>query len=462
VSPGSFDDLARDLAAPMPRGRAVRMLAAGLVVASVPGLTARRARAAGQQKPCSTGGTFCGNVNPLGQIGYNIGCCLGGPNETRTVCCPGKPPDIGSLCCPTGYTCGNTTPNARENCKCASKVVCGGKCCAKGQYCETRLIGDDTCEKRCPVTGEQKCIGVCCTKNETCGFFGCSCKPGLVSAGAGTCVEPKNDPGDPNPGYNPFRNMFNLMGQTSASRGGSRRALFAGSARSGSAAVDAALLALAAVNGQGAAAMLAIRDGKRDTAFKQKVMVTRAKPPTLSADSGLDARSAAALNKLLVAEAEAYALIAAMAKALWRARAAHAKRNSAAAGSQLRASATFAGQAVTALKKLPGLRTAAAKSLKAGKVPEVWAFDPAVNAFIAGVRSGGIPTSLRVPMGKLGVGSDDLKRLRAGVLDQAANPAVGPALIAPLQSPERASELRSLISELSKYSARARKHPIAR
>ena len=65
-------------------------------------------------------------------------------------------------------------------------------------------------------------------------------------------------------------------------------------------------------------------------------------------------------------------------------------------------------------------------------------------------------------MGKLGVGSADLKRLRAGVLDQAANPAVGPALIAPLQDPARAKDLKSLSSELSKYAARARKHPIAR
>jgi hypothetical protein len=440
------------------------MLAAGVAVASVPGMTARRARAADPPPPCSTGGTFCGNVDPLGQKGYNIGCCLGGPGETRTVCCPGKPGVVGSLCCPTGYTCGNTSATSKENCKC-SGVVCGGKCCKKGQYCETRFLGEDTCEKRCPVTGDQKCIGVCCTPRETCGFFGCSCKSGFVSAGAGTCVEPKEDPGDPTPGYNPFRNMFNMMGQSSAASSRSRsrrRAMFARSPQSGSAGVDAALDALAAVNGQGAAAMLAIRDGKRDPAFRQKVTVARAKPPTLSTDAVLNARSVAALNKLLVAEAEAYALIAAMAKALWRARAAHAKQNTAAARSQLRASASFAGQAVTALKRIQALRTAAAKALKAGKVSEVFAFDAAVTAFIAAVSSSGIPGSLRTPMGKLGVGSADLKRLRAGVLDQAATSAVGPALIAPLESPARASELKSLISELSKYSARARKHPIAR
>ena len=436
------------------------MLAAGLAVASVPGLTARRARAADLQKPCSTGGTFCGNVNPLGQIGYNIGCCLGGPGETRTVCCPGIPGVVGSLCCPTGYICGNKSKDSKENCICRSKVVCGGKCCNRGEYCDTYFGFDQACTKLCP-DGKEHCNGICCTRSETCGFFGCKCPSGLVKCG-GDCCAPRDDVGDPDSLFAPFRNMFNMVGQTGAGRGGSRRAMFARATRSSSAAVDSALLALAAVNGQGAAAMLAIRDGKRDPAFKQKVKVTRVRPPKLSPDAVLNTGSVAALNKLLVAEAEAYALIAATAKALWRARAAHAKKNSAAARSQLRASATFAGQAVTALKRIQGLRTAAANALKAGKVPEAWAFDPDVNAFIASVRSGGIPASLRSPMGKLGVGSADLKRLRAGVLEQATAPAVGPALIAPLLDKSRAKDLKSLISELSKYAVRAQKHPIAR
>lgn len=78
------------------------------------------------------------------------------------------------------------------------------------------------------------------------------------------------------------------------------------------------------------------------------------------------------------------------------------------------------------------------------------------------MRSSGIPASLRTPMGKLGVGSADLKRLRTGVLGQSETRAVGPALIAPLKDPDRAKSLKSLISELSKFSTRARKHPIAR
>jgi hypothetical protein len=401
-------------------------------------------------------------VDPLGHPGGNIGCCLGAPGETRTVCCPGIPGVVGSLCCPTGYTCGNTSAKYTEGCKC-SGVTCSGTCCKKGEYCYTYIGFEQWCQSYCK-DGKKKCRGVCCEGRETC-FLGlsCECPFGYVHVGPGQCVKPADDPGSPNSFFAPIRNMFNMAGQSSAAHGSKRRlATFALSAQSGSAAVDEALDALAAVNGQGAAAMLAVRSGKLDRAFGQKVTKARATPPKLSADDVLDARSVAALNKLLVAEAEAYALIAAMAKSLWRARAAHAKQSSTAARSQLRASATFAGQAVTALKRIQALRTAAANALTAGKVSEVFAFDVAVTTFFASVRASGIPASLRAPMGKLGVDGADLERLRAGVLDQTVSSAVGPVLIAPLKNPNRAMELKSLISELSKFSVRARKHPIAR
>jgi hypothetical protein len=256
--------------------------------------------------------------------------------------------------------------------------------------------------------------------------------------------------------------MWNMMGQSGTAHRAGRLRLSARSSESGSAAVDAALDALAAVNGQGAAAMLAIRYGKRDPAFTQPVTVVRATPPKLSADAVLNAGSVAALNTLLVAEAEANALIAAMAKALWRARAAHAKQSTAAARSQLRASATFAGLAATALKRVQALRPAAARALTAGGVAEVLASETAVTAFIRSAKSRGLPATLRMPMRKLGVDSAGVDRVRANVVRQRAAAGTGPVLIAPLQDRTRASELKGLISELSKFSARARKHPIAR
>src|SRR5205823_3698226 len=158
--------------------------------------------------------------------------------------------------------------------------------------------------------------------------------------------------------WNPFRDMWNMMGQSSAAHGGSgRRFVVARPAQSGSAAV-AALDALAAVNGQGAAAILGIGGGKRDPAFRRRVTLGRGKPAT-----------------------------------------------------------------------------GAAHAMTAGGVSEVLAFDSAVTAFVATVKSNGIPATLSGPMGKLGVGSADLKRLRAGVLDQSMTSAAGPVLIAPLKDP---------------------------
>jgi hypothetical protein len=208
--------------------------------------------------------------------------------------------------------------------------------------------------------------------------------------------------------------------------------------------------------------MLAIRQGKPDPAFKHKVSVSRLRPPSLHAGAGLDLKSAAALSKLLAAEAKANALIAAMATALWRSRAAHDRHDRSSAKRQLRAAAGFASQAVSALKRIQTLRTAAAHALTAGAVNEVIASDDDVSAFIARVRSGGMPPSLRPSLGKLGVDAAGLKRLRTGVLGQTVTSGTGPILIAPLSNPARAQELKQLISELAKFAVRARKHPIAR
>lgn len=475
MSESQLDQLARTLAEPMPRRRALRLAGMALVAAAVPGLRPRTALAGcGPDTPCSSlchvpphiGG--CGVEGSTG-CGSQINCRLsGGCMVAGDTCCRGgNGATEDAWICPKNYRCGTSrnTPCNGGVCGCIApcppKYQCGDSCCKNGEYCQTYSVGADFCEKICP-TGHDKCVGVCCTVNETCGFFGCSCKSGFVSTGAGTCVPPKEDPGDPKPGWNPFSDMWNMMGQSGAAHGGKSRYLMAvRHAQSGSAAVGTALGALAAVNGQGAAAMFAIRYGKQDPAFTQRVTVSPATPPKLSADAGLDAGSVAALNKLLVAEARAHALIGAMAKALWRARAAHAKHDNAAAKNQLRASATFAAQAVSALKGIQELRKRAADALTAGGVSEVLSSAAEVTAFIASVRSRGLAGTLRLPMGKLGVGSADLKRLSALVLEQKVSAAVGPVLIAPLQDPARARELKSLIAELSKFSTRARKHPIA-
>ncbi|MFL5832010.1 MAG: hypothetical protein ACJ76X_18995 [Solirubrobacteraceae bacterium] len=501
-----FDQFARTLASPISRRRAIGVSVGALVTGSV--LRPAAAQAACTQKICSApGGAFvcvepdwpcCNSVTCAGacagswkvcsQAGTQAASCDDGP----ALCTDPKSPYAGQKkykfcyedvvvqggicgdrrikrigwCCGSGSECGST-----NECNCLSgHESCGEKCCGVGETCASFFgVAQFTCMKACAPThsgvpARPRCgDGNCCTQNEVCGLTGCSCAPGFVSAGVGNCVPPKEDPGDPKPTNNPFLNMWNMMGMSGASHGGGKASdVMAHVSASGSVGIGGALDALAAVSGQGAAAMLAIREGKRDPAFNHRIAVARVKPPRVSAGPGLDATSVAALNRLLGAEAGANALVAAMAKALWRARAAHAKHNRAAAKSQLRASARFAGQAATAFRRVGTLRASAAKTLTSGGVAEVLASDAEVQAFIATVKSHGIPAYLGKPMGKLGVGSTDLQHLRTGVRDQSVTSAAGPVLIAPLQDAGRAKALKSLISELSSFSARARRHPIAR
>jgi hypothetical protein len=210
-----FDDLARALAEPMPRRKALRLLAAGLTAAAVPGLRVRGAFAAskpcvGSSCFCTTGGTPCGYAVP--PRGFNLGCCIGAPGERRTVCCT-KPPDGGSWCCPKGYTCGSgaNTPTDR-NCTCngvelpdgtcgpcpSGEVQCGKQCC-KGRRptLPAEVCYQGRCQPGCP-DNTKKCGNTCCTKKQGCKNGKCCDKCG----GSGTCCNPATqfccrEPGKP-------------------------------------------------------------------------------------------------------------------------------------------------------------------------------------------------------------------------------------------------------------------------
>ena len=366
--------LARALAAPMPRRRAVGLISGALVAASV--VRPTRARAAtctgDTPKKCSNGkgSEVCTTAD--GQCCETPTCmmaCRGyqtctsptcsdtpricghpdgpWPNGNRpkycsvqsTVtffCTESKPASVTTgWCCRGGEICG------REygDCTCRGQLCGEHLCCGEGEACESNFFGSRTeCVFRCP-RGQTQCGTDCCKDPLVCTPNGCDCPSGTVQRGVGRCVAPKEDPGPP--GWNPFRDMANMMGASAASRGGGnrRRSVFARAAQSGSPAIDAALTALAATRGQAASAALAFRAGKDDPAFRRTVTVARVRPPTVSAGPGLDAASAAAITQLLAAEAKAYALAAASAKALWRARAAKAAHQRVFARRQMRASA---------------------------------------------------------------------------------------------------------------------------
>ncbi len=97
-----FDEIARTLASPMPRRRALGRILGTLAVAAVPGML-WTSSALAQGKRCRTNAQC-----PAGQR-----CCSG------TICCPNDQICCGSgtntLCCPPGFVCDNARCRAKRS-----------------------------------------------------------------------------------------------------------------------------------------------------------------------------------------------------------------------------------------------------------------------------------------------------------------------------------------------------------
>lgn len=203
-----FDDLARALAKPIPRSRAVRTLAGALAALAVPeALLPRQAAASTRARPVDvtgsvstrlafcekncTGSTpvpcLCKNNRDKGPyagcfetcgIAGSTCCCTKGPDgfNSGAVACPpgtrcGKP---GEVNCPCLNTCGSpfscckvdefcANPRQRLCCK-NDERGCGNRCCASNEECKRIRVGTGSqtiCTKRCPQgqawCGKDKC-----------------------------------------------------------------------------------------------------------------------------------------------------------------------------------------------------------------------------------------------------------------------------------------------------------------
>lgn len=192
MSTGRFDDLARTLATPMPRSRALKTLGAGLAVAMFPALRPTRATGAGSVTcpiKCDSRTFACCTATkfPGGAPGIHVGGCC---DRKRERCCIG-PNAIGnpmSWCCPT--------------CK---GELCGDGCCEKGQFCASprRSLccgkGEDACvvsgggkgQGQCCKPDERCCFNTksasCCKPNQTCKDGKCLCLKGEVKCPGGQC-----------------------------------------------------------------------------------------------------------------------------------------------------------------------------------------------------------------------------------------------------------------------------------
>ena len=273
---------------------------------------------------------------------------------------------------------------------------------------------------------------------------------------ANRCVKPREPDKLPNL-WDAFTGFGDMANQSAGSHGGGPRSqLMAAQATNP---VDAALLALAAVNAQGVAAGSAFADRKVDRAYRRRVVAARPSAPRIASGPGLDPAAARALERLLAAEAKGFALTLAAGKALARARGATSGHDVRAARRQVLAAADFAARAARALRPVPSLRGSAAAALRATGAAEVVISPAEVLALQAEVRVSGIPPALRDRLRRLGVRGEDLAPVRAGLL--AGSPG-GAALIEPLADPARTRNLKAIATELARYAKSARRAPISR
>lgn len=221
-----FDELARALAEPLPRRRALRLLGAAVLGAWVasprpPARAATRAHVC-HSRVSDEGWNYCTNETQ----GCFPTCCpkerkccvgpLGGSAQCPTLvsCCDPCNPD-GSQCLPDG-TCGPGTVSPDcYRCPQADGETCGDTCCKPGEFCAFPEIGKccSTAEvpcagrnvKRCCPEGEECCVfeplpgqpgraaSACCSRDERCLRLKGTCCPKERACGQKACCAPHEE-----------------------------------------------------------------------------------------------------------------------------------------------------------------------------------------------------------------------------------------------------------------------------
>lgn len=201
----ALDELARSLAQPMPRARAVRLLGGALASAAVSGVFPRGARSAPRRAAgpcdCVAGETPC--AIPLGagctkvccvQTGNYPKCCSTVGVEKPAPNCATHPggvfggvtsPPRTVCCCPAGARCGDLRAGESGCMNCT--LPCGSGCCNPGEFCAAPA------QSLCCKTGESACGDICCKTGQFCANrkTALCCNAGQVGCGDKCCPQGK-------------------------------------------------------------------------------------------------------------------------------------------------------------------------------------------------------------------------------------------------------------------------------
>lgn len=517
-----IDDLAKGLALrqPLSRRRAVRVFGAALITAAAPASLGTPARAVRARAAACTA---CGVEHGAGCVG-NLKCgqapledesvCCRYPGYFGPIRAPyggtcaqagnqgNTPPGGTACCCPTGSACGDPAVAV-----CTCPKPCGRQCCNGQEDCvmgERSAPDTDFCAPKCPTgqfhcpgsgsccdhteecCGDACCSGQCCSRGgqrwccpdglvcgDSAGSCGCpgghKCGEQCCPAGSECCRLSLNLPGVHLANYSccspglekqlrdaleSLPGPWQSLSSARVSATGARRRTARG------AGTEDALVAVAAVANLAALASDRLRSGRPDHRFRLPVRARKPALAPIAPGPGLDAAAARALDKLLAAEARAWALVDAAAVANSRSLGAIRARNARAAVSQARSSGRFSAKAAKALRPVPGLRRAAATALQSAGTPEVTVSGRQVLAFQDSVRRNGLPADLRARLNQLRLNRSDQKRVRALMLGRQPESSAGNILVAPVADASRTAAFGRVAKLFARRAARLRKHPI--
>jgi hypothetical protein len=494
-----LDRLSRRLARPMPRRRALGVLAGGAAAVAFPWLRPSRAEAVCGDRDnscsaavkCTNGGSPCAidgvtSTDNCPTCKQAFGCdnsCAGGTGAGAGLqCCKGTDHrgDPTAWCCTKDEACsqeeGCSCPSERFDSRriclpCGAGRRCGTICCKPDEIC-TGGAPNPVCKLDCLPT-QRRCGTGCCPSGMECGGgagvplcvcrnkcgSGC-CPDGSTCVGSAvdeggsvttTCLGPYDPRGVREPVSREYgrESPLGLMGapDTTAFRG----------AEAAASAPRVSLL-LGAVVAQGNYAARLFASPQIDKAYKSPVKATTPKLPK-AATAGLSSAATAEVDKLVSVEARAGALLLAAARCRGRTLGALKAKDMKRAKQQSLAAAGFARSAAALYAQVPDARASAASALKSAGAADPVTSAADVAAYQARLKAG-IPSDLRRLLTTLGLTASDQARVRADMLATDPNAATGRWVVDRLADTQTAKTPVTVAKFLRGYAKAAKTTPI--